>query len=111
MAMEKQCTYLIFDETVARSEPSELAAGLEASDPATKIATMKKIIILMLNGEQLGSLLMKVIQFVVPNDVGSPIHFHTSHHTLTATPPPPPPRTVTNRCFPSPQTALPARHA
>uniref|UniRef100_A0A6U2DA96 Coatomer subunit beta n=1 Tax=Hemiselmis andersenii TaxID=464988 RepID=A0A6U2DA96_HEMAN len=68
MAMEKQCTYLIFDESVARSEPAELASGLEAADAKTKIATMKKIIILMLNGEQLGSLLMKVIQFIVPND-------------------------------------------
>jgi len=66
--MEKQCTYLIFDESVARSEPQELASGLESPDVKTKVATMKKIIILMLNGEQLGTLLMKVIQYVVPNE-------------------------------------------
>jgi coatomer subunit beta len=70
--MEKQCTYLIFDERVARAEPSELAKDLESSDVKVKVATMKKIIILMLNGEQLGSLLMRVIQYVVPNEVCAP---------------------------------------
>jgi hypothetical protein len=70
--MEKQCTYLIFDERVARVEPSELAKDLESPDVKIKIATMKKIIILMLNGEQLGSLLMRVIQYVVPNEVCAP---------------------------------------
>ena len=68
MAMEKQCTYLIFDENVTRVETSELAQGLENSDVKVKSSTLKKIILLMLNGEQLGSLLMKVIQYVVPND-------------------------------------------
>mmetsp|Transcript_3148 Transcript_3148/g.6339 ORF Transcript_3148/g.6339 Transcript_3148/m.6339 type:complete len:947 (+) Transcript_3148:277-3117(+) len=68
MAMEKQCTYLIYDENVARAETSELAQGLESNDVKSKISTMKKIILLMLNGEQLQSLLMKVIQFVVPNE-------------------------------------------
>lgn len=67
--MEKNCTYLIFDETVVRSEPGELAAGLESPDVKIKVATLKKTILLMLNGEQLGSLLMKVIQYVVPNEV------------------------------------------
>uniref|UniRef100_A0A7S0LYG1 Coatomer subunit beta n=1 Tax=Cryptomonas curvata TaxID=233186 RepID=A0A7S0LYG1_9CRYP len=68
MAMEKQCTYLIFDENVTRVETSELAQGLENNDVKVKSTTLKKIILLMLNGEQLGSLLMKVIQYVVPND-------------------------------------------
>mmetsp|Transcript_43395 Transcript_43395/g.101926 ORF Transcript_43395/g.101926 Transcript_43395/m.101926 type:complete len:947 (+) Transcript_43395:273-3113(+) len=68
MAMEKQCTYLIYDENVVRTEPSELAAGLESNDVKLKVSTMKKIILLMLNGEQLQTLLMKVIQFVVPNE-------------------------------------------
>jgi coatomer subunit beta len=67
-AIEKQCTYLIYNEAVVRAEPGELAAGLENNDVREKIATMKKLIQLMLNGEQLGSLLMKVIQFVVPNE-------------------------------------------
>mmetsp|Transcript_18225 Transcript_18225/g.50264 ORF Transcript_18225/g.50264 Transcript_18225/m.50264 type:complete len:959 (-) Transcript_18225:211-3087(-) len=68
MAMEKQCTYLIFDESVTRVETAELAQGLESSDVKSKQNTLKKIILLMLNGEQLGSLLMKVIQYVVPNE-------------------------------------------
>jgi coatomer subunit beta len=68
MAMEKQCTFLIFDESVTRAETDELAQGLENSDVKTKSSTLKKIIMLMLNGEQLGSLLMKVIQYVVPNE-------------------------------------------
>ena len=67
-AMEKQCTYLIYNEQVVRAEPGELASGLESNDVRDKISTMKKLIQLMLNGEQLGSLLMKVIQFVVPNE-------------------------------------------
>ena len=66
--VEKQCTFLIYNENVVRAEPGELAAGLENNDVREKIATMKKLIQLLLNGEQLGSLLMKVIQFVVPND-------------------------------------------
>eukprot|EP00287_Rhodomonas_sp_CCMP768_P013757 CAMPEP_0196752898 /NCGR_PEP_ID=MMETSP1091-20130531/88768_1 /TAXON_ID=302021 /ORGANISM="Rhodomonas sp., Strain CCMP768" /LENGTH=75 /DNA_ID=CAMNT_0042100917 /DNA_START=49 /DNA_END=272 /DNA_ORIENTATION=+ len=68
MAMEKQCTYLIYDDSVVRTEPGELASGLESNDVKSKISTMKKIILLMLNGEQLQSLLMKVIQFIVPNE-------------------------------------------
>ena len=66
--MEKQCTFLIFDESVSRAETDELASGLESSDVKTKTATLKKIIMLMLNGEQLSSLLMKVIQYIVPNE-------------------------------------------
>ena len=66
--MEKQCTFLIFDESVSRAETDELAAGLESPDVKSKSATLKKIIMLMLNGEQLGSLLMKVIQYIVPNE-------------------------------------------
>jgi len=66
--MEKQCTFLIFDESVTRAETDELAAGLESSDVKTKASTLQKIIMLMLNGEQLGSLLMKVIQYIVPNE-------------------------------------------
>ncbi|KAJ1477800.1 adaptin N terminal region-domain-containing protein, partial [Baffinella frigidus] len=66
--VEKQCTYLIYNEAVVRAEPGELAAGLENNDVREKTATMKKLIQLLLNGEQLGSLLMKVIQFIVPNE-------------------------------------------
>ena len=68
MAMEKQCTFLIFDESVSRAEMDELAAGLENADVAVKSATLRKIIMLILNGEQLGALLMKVIQYIVPNE-------------------------------------------
>ena len=66
--MEKQCTFLIFDESVSRAEMDELAAGLENADVAVKSATLRKIIMLILNGEQLGALLMKVIQYIVPNE-------------------------------------------
>ncbi|EKX49625.1 coatomer subunit beta 1 [Guillardia theta CCMP2712] len=68
MAMEKQCTFLIFDDSVQRAEVDELKAGLENSDVSVKVATMKKIVLLMMNGEQLGDLLMDVIKFVVPNE-------------------------------------------
>ena len=66
--MEKQCTYLIFEEDLIRPEMSELSQGLQDPDIEVKAQTLKTIIRLMLNGEQLGSLLMKVIQYVVPSD-------------------------------------------
>ena len=66
--MEKQCTYLIFEENLVRPETSELSQSLQDPDIEVKARTLKTIILLMLNGEQLGSLLMKVIQYVVPND-------------------------------------------
>ncbi len=66
--MEKQCTYLIFEEDLVRPEIADLSLGLQDPDIKVKAQTLKTIILLMLNGEQLGSLLMKVIQYVVPND-------------------------------------------
>ena len=55
MAMEKQCTFLIFDESVSRAEMDELAAGLENADVAVKSATLRKIIMLILNGRLAGT--------------------------------------------------------
>lgn len=73
---------------LCRTEPSELAAGLESNDVKLKVSTMKKIILLMLNGEQLQTLLMKVIQFVVPNEVTFPAAFPKTVLHITSNPTP-----------------------
>jgi len=46
---------------------NELKTQLEKGDDEDKIETMKKIIILMLNGDPMPQLLMFVIRFVMPS--------------------------------------------
>ena len=59
---------LITQEKSVPPTQAELQAELESGKPARQIAAMKKLIILMLNGEPFSNLLMTVIRFVAPSE-------------------------------------------
>lgn len=59
---------LIYEpNTAAKSSVNELKTLLEKSKDDVKIATMKKIIIAVLNGDPMPDLLMHIIRFVMPS--------------------------------------------
>lgn len=59
---------LIYEpNTAAKSSVSELKTLLEKSKDDVKIATMKRIIIAVLNGDSMPDLLMHIIRFVMPS--------------------------------------------
>lgn len=65
MEKERPCTFLIHNDTID-IPVTQLREQLENGDVATKISTLKKIILLMLNGQPLPQLLMSVIRFCMP---------------------------------------------
>jgi len=67
MAQEPPCTLLIQYESVEPPNISELRAQLQEGSTEEKIAAMKKVILLLLNGETLPNLVMTIIQFVMPS--------------------------------------------
>lgn len=58
-----------FDEKDGKDQPSiqELKTQLESGREEAKIETMKKILLLMLNGDPYPQLLMHVIRFIMPS--------------------------------------------
>jgi len=64
---EPSYTLLAGDDSAENISIQELKNQLEKGDDETKISTVKKIIIAMLNGDPLPQLLMFVIRFVVPS--------------------------------------------
>lgn len=59
---------LIYEpNTASRTTTSELKTLLEKSKDEVKIATMKKIIVAILNGDPMPDLLMHIIRFVMPS--------------------------------------------
>ena len=65
--VENQCTQLIhFDG--ATDESKQLKEDLEGSKIDKKVAAMKTVIMLHLNGEPQTSMTMTIIRFVLPND-------------------------------------------
>lgn len=67
-AVEKNCTLLLhYDKTTPPNE-DEIREQLESKSPDEKVSGLKTLISLQLQGEQMPSLLMTVIRFVVPSD-------------------------------------------
>lgn len=62
--MERNCSLLINVDKGVPPSQAELQADLESGKPDKQIRAMKTLIMLMLNGESLGGLLMTVIRFV-----------------------------------------------
>lgn len=65
---EKPCTVLISYEESEPPQLIEIKKQLEAGTPEDKIATMKRVILLMLNGENMSNVLMPIIRFVMTLD-------------------------------------------
>eukprot|EP00741_Cyanophora_paradoxa_P011015 tig00020553_g10647.t1 len=63
--MEKNCTVLVHYDRSQPVSQNEVRKALEEGSPATKIATLKKVILLTLNGESFPNLLVPIIRFVV----------------------------------------------
>jgi len=65
---EKACTVLIAFDEGEPPQVNELRKHLEAGTIQEKIEALKRVILLMLNGENLSQLLMTIIRFVLPID-------------------------------------------
>jgi len=65
---DKPCTVLIAYEEGEPPQVNELRKLLENGQLPEKIEAMKRVILLMLNGENLNQLLMTIIRFVMPID-------------------------------------------
>jgi len=64
--VEKSCTMLVhFDKPASASELKE---AFEGNDSGAKVAAMKKLVISMLNGEQLPGLFITIVRYVLPCD-------------------------------------------
>ncbi|KAJ3020287.1 coatomer subunit beta [Thoreauomyces humboldtii] len=67
MADQNAYTVVQQEDDKEQPTPQELRKALETQKDDAKIETMKKILLLMLNGDPLPQLLMHVIRFVVPS--------------------------------------------
>ncbi|CAG8439119.1 9991_t:CDS:10 [Ambispora gerdemannii] len=67
--MSTDTCYTIIHQDDSADQPSlqDLKSALEKGSEEVKIETMKKILVTMLNGDQLPQLLMQVIRFVMPS--------------------------------------------
>ena len=65
---DKPCTVLISYEESEPPQLIEIKKQLETGSPQDKIDTMKRVILLMLNGENMAQLLMPIIRFVMTLD-------------------------------------------
>jgi len=64
--MEKSCTMLIhFDKPQAAGDIKE---ALETGDGPTKAAALKSAVMMLLNGEQLPTLFITIVRYVLPSD-------------------------------------------
>ncbi len=66
MEKERPCTFLIHNETVD-IPVNQLKQDLESGDIQSKIGALKKVILLMLNGQSMPQLLMTIIRFAMPS--------------------------------------------
>eukprot|EP01006_Ploeotia_vitrea_P035707 TRINITY_DN65928_c6_g4_i2.p1 TRINITY_DN65928_c6_g4~~TRINITY_DN65928_c6_g4_i2.p1 ORF type:complete len:882 (-),score=148.70 TRINITY_DN65928_c6_g4_i2:166-2811(-) len=64
---ESSCTQLIFYDASSAPSQKELKEAVEKGDTAVRIAKMKQIIMLHLNGEPQNALVMTFIRFVLPS--------------------------------------------
>lgn len=65
-SVEKSCTMLVhFDKPASANE---LKDAFEGNDNAAKVSAMKKLVISMLNGEQLPGLFITIVRYVLPCD-------------------------------------------
>uniref|UniRef100_A0A061RS83 Coatomer subunit beta n=1 Tax=Tetraselmis sp. GSL018 TaxID=582737 RepID=A0A061RS83_9CHLO len=65
-SVEKSCTMLVhFDKPASANELKE---AFEGNDSEAKVVAMKKLVISMLNGEQLPGLFITIVRYVLPCD-------------------------------------------
>ncbi len=69
---EEQCTLLLNNHIASAPAEQELAKRLESKDDNEKIAALKDVITLILNGEVYPKLMMAVIKFCI----------HTTNHFI-----------------------------
>lgn len=69
MALYLENTYSLVHQDNASDQPSlqELKTQLEKGTDETKMDTMRKVLIMMLNGDPMPQLLMHIIRFVMPS--------------------------------------------
>jgi coatomer subunit beta len=65
---EKPCTVLIQYDGVETPQINEIRKQLETGQLPDKIQALKTVILHMLNGENMGQLLMSIIRFAMPID-------------------------------------------
>ncbi|TFL03311.1 adaptin N terminal region-domain-containing protein [Pterulicium gracile] len=64
---ESSCHTIIFESASEMPSPQELRSSLEKGNDEVKLETLRKIIVSTINGNPLPTLLMPVIQFVMPS--------------------------------------------
>lgn len=66
--MNEPCyTLLAADDSTEATSLNDFKTQLEKGDEETKVSTMKKLLVTMMNGEPMPQLLMFIIRFVVPS--------------------------------------------
>ncbi|KAI4325199.1 hypothetical protein MLD38_030617 [Melastoma candidum] len=66
--MEKSCTLLVHFDKGAPTVANEIKEALEGNDVDLKIESMKKAIMLLLNGETIPQLFITIIRYVLPSE-------------------------------------------
>ncbi|KIM38155.1 hypothetical protein M413DRAFT_447920 [Hebeloma cylindrosporum] len=64
---DSSCYTVVFESTAEYPSPAELRAGLEKGSDEVKIDTLRKIIVSTINGNPQPTLMMPIIQFVMPS--------------------------------------------
>eukprot|EP01130_Rhizamoeba_saxonica_P015177 TRINITY_DN6761_c0_g1_i1.p1 TRINITY_DN6761_c0_g1~~TRINITY_DN6761_c0_g1_i1.p1 ORF type:complete len:925 (+),score=213.13 TRINITY_DN6761_c0_g1_i1:57-2831(+) len=67
MEESSNCTMLIHHDNLEPPQIQNLKKGLESEDVRAKIAAMKEIIVLLVNGEKLPQVMVTIIRFVMPS--------------------------------------------
>jgi len=64
--VERSCTMLVhFDKAASQNEVKE---ALENGDDKTKTEAMKKVVLMLLNGEQMQALFIPIVRYVLPSE-------------------------------------------
>lgn len=73
------CYTLVHDDAQDQFAPQDLRAALEKGTDELKLETLRRIIVSTLNGNSLPTLLMPIIQFVLPSrskQIKKMLHFY-----------------------------------
>ena len=65
-AVEKSCSMLVYNDRPASAK--EIKEALESGDALAKVEAMQKAISMILNGEQLPTLFITIVRYVLPSE-------------------------------------------
>ena len=65
-AVEKSCSMLVYNDRPASAK--EIKEALESGDSLAKVEAMQKAISMILNGEQLPTLFITIVRYVLPSE-------------------------------------------